>query len=214
MKVILTGATGFVGEGVLLACLQHPEVERVLVVGRRSCGYQHPKLEEYLLPDLLSIPEGDPRLADYDACFFCAGITSVGTPADQYRQISYEIPLHLAQAMGPGQKKTFIYVSGAGTGTSKQAWGTVKRQTEADLQTLGFGKVFLFRPAIMLPTPGQRYFTLSALKMLKYAKPFWRLFSSWVNDMDQVGRAMIELSKTGYTTPYIEVSDIHILAPR
>lgn len=214
MKVILTGATGFVGEGVLLECLQNPEVEEVLVVGRRSCGVEHPKLQEYLLPDLLAIPMGDPRLAGYDACFFCAGITSVGTPADQYRAISYEIPLHLAKAMGPSAAKTFIYVSGAGTGTNQQAWGKVKRQTEDELQTLGFGRVFLFRPAIMLPTPGQRFFTVSALKVLKYGKPFWRLFRSWVNDMEQVGRAMISATKSGYKTPYIEVSDIHALAPR
>lgn len=214
MKVIITGATGFVGEGVLLSCLENPEVQEVLVLGRRSCGYQHPKLQEYLLPNLLDIPTPDERLAGYDACFFCAGITSVGTPADQYRTISYDIPMHVARAMMPDAAKTFIYVSGAGTGTNQQAWGKVKRQTEGDLQGLGFGKIFLFRPAIMLPTPGQRFFTVSALKLLRHGKPFWRLFRSWINDMDQVGKAMVTLAKTGYSTPYIEVGDIHLLSPR
>lgn len=110
MKVILTGATGYVREGVLLAMLDDPRIEKVLSVGRRSCGVTHPKLEEYILPDLMELKAGDERLAGYDLIFFIAGITSVGTPKDIYKVISHDIPVHFAEIM-PDKEKCLSSIS-------------------------------------------------------------------------------------------------------
>ena len=115
MKVILTGATGDVGEGVLLAMLDDNRTEKVLSVGRRPCGHSHAKLEEYIVPDFMQLEAGDERLAGYDVVFFIAGITSVGTPKDAYRLISHDIPVHFASVMPDKERMSFIYLSGAGT---------------------------------------------------------------------------------------------------
>ena len=115
MKVILTGATGYVGEGVLLAMLDDKRIEKVLSVGRRPCGHTHPKLEEYLVPDLMQLQSGDPRLEGYDVVYFIAGITSVGTPKEIYKVISHDIPVHFASIMPHKERMTFIYLSGGGT---------------------------------------------------------------------------------------------------
>lgn len=127
MKVIITGTTGYVGEGVMLACLDNPEIEKVLSVSRRTCGHSHPKLEEYIVPDFMELPAGDPKLQGYDAVFFIAGISSVGLKEEQYVGISHDIPLHFV-----------VYLSGAGNYKSTtQMWVRIKKSTEDAVFLLG-----------------------------------------------------------------------------
>lgn len=211
MKVIITGATGYVGEGVLLACLDNPQVEKVLSVSRRPCGHAHPKLEEYIVPDFMALAEGDPKLAGYDAVFFCAGISSVGLREEQYRGISHDIPLHFAEVVGPRERMTFVYVSGAGNyRDTRQMWVRVKKSTEDALVAMPFRGAYNFRPAIMWRYPGQKH-----IQKMQYV--FWaffplvRLFGGW-NTMAQVGRAMVAVARDGFARPTVTVRDISRLA--
>ena len=158
MKVILTGATGYVGEGVLLECLDNPEIEKVLSISRRPCGHVHPKLEEYLVPDFMRLEAGDEKLQGYDAVFFCAGISSVGMKEEVYTVISHDIPLHLAEIVGPKENMTFVYVSGAGNyNHTDQMWVRVKKSTEDTLVSIPFKGAYNFRPAIMWRYKGQKH---------------------------------------------------------
>lgn len=211
MKVILTGATGYVGEGVLLECLNNPAVEKVLSVSRKPCGHAHPKLEEYLVPDFMALEAGDPKLAGYDAVFFCAGISSVGMKEEHYRVISHDIPLHFAEVVGPKEQMTFVYVSGAGNyNDTSQMWVRVKKSTEDALVAMSFKGAYNFRPAIMFRYPGQKH--VQTMQYLFWAfYPLVRLFGGW-NTMSQVGRAMIAVSRDGYPRHEIRVSDIAALA--
>lgn len=210
MKIILTGATGYVGEGVLMECLRDDRVEKVLSISRRLCGHENDKLEEYIVPDLMSLKAGDPKLQGYDAVFFCAGISSVGMSEEKYRPIAYDIPLHLAKIMPDKSRMTYIFVSGAGTGGSKQMWARVKRQTENELQQLGFKQVFNYRPAIMKPTKGQLHMKRMD-KILGFLYPLFRLAGSG-NALSQVGRSMINATANGYKSSVIEVKDIDTLS--
>ena len=208
MKIILTGATGFVGEGVLMECLKDNRVKKVLSISRRPCGHKNDKLEEYLVPDLMSLKEGDPKLQGYDAVFFCAGITSVGKTEEQYRPIAYDIPMHLAKILGNKEKMTYVFVSGAGTGSSKQMWARVKRQTESELQQLGFKQVFNYRPAAMKPTKGQLHLKRMD-RILGFLYSLFRLTGGG-NTLAQVGKSMINATANCYKSSVIEVKDIDI----
>lgn len=210
MKIILTGATGYVGEGVLLECLGNEKVEKVLSISRRPCGHQHEKLEEYIVPDLMSLKENDLKLQGYDAVFFCAGISSVGMSEEKYRPIAYDIPMHLAKIMPDKAKMTYIFVSGAGTGSSKQMWARVKRQTENELQQLGFKQVFNYRPAIMKPMKGQLHLKKMD-KILGFLYPLFQLTGGG-NTLTQVGLSMINAAANGYKSSVIEVRDIDELS--
>ena len=210
MKIILTGATGFVGEGVLLECLNDTRVEKVLSISRRPCGHQHPKLEEYVVGNLMLIAEGDPKLEGYDAAFFCAGISSVGMSEEQYRPIAYDIPMHLAKVLPHKEQMTYIFVSGAGTGGSSQMWAKVKRQTEEELQQLGFKQVFNFRPALMKPMKGQ-FYVKKMDKFLGWMFPLTKLIGGG-NTLSQVGQAMLNATESGYGRTAIEVKDINALS--
>lgn len=210
MKIILAGATGYVGEGVLMECLKDDRVEKVLSICRRPCGHESDKLEEYIVPDLMSLKENDPKLQGYDAVFFCAGISSVGMSEEKYRPIAYDIPMHLAKIMPDKERMTYIFVSGAGTGGSKQMWARVKRQTENELQKLGFKQVFNYRPAIMKPTKGQLHMKRMD-RMLGFLYPLFRLTGGG-NTLSQVGRSMINATANGYKSSVIEVKDIDTLS--
>src|SRR5687768_6990279 len=116
IKVIITGTTGMVGEGVSLECLSSPQISEVLSVSRKPTGMSHPKLTEYIVPDFLDLKEGDNRLTGYDACFFCAGVTSIGKSEAEYARITYDTTIHFAKILAAqNSQMTFIYVSGVGT---------------------------------------------------------------------------------------------------
>ena len=208
MKVILTGATGYVGEGVLLAMLADERIEKVLSIGRRPCGHSHAKLEEYIVPDMLTITKSDARLAGYDVCFFIAGITSVGTPMDTYRIISHDIPVHLARVLPDKEKMTFIYLSGAGTSTKgRQMWQKIKSSTELETQQMGFAHAFGWRPMFMRPFPGQTNRQLRAQKAALVLYPLCRLFGSACT-MTEMVNAMYNVSTNGFHKPNLEAWDI------
>ena len=211
MRVILTGATGYVGEGVLLECLNNPEITKVLSVSRRPCGHVHPKLREYIISDFMALQNGDPVLQGYDAVFFCAGISSVGMKEEKYKIISHDIPLHFADIVGPKEKMTFVYVSGAGNyNHTDQMWVRVKKSTEDALARKGFKGSFNFRPAIMWRYKGQLH--IQKMQYVFWALyPLMKLLGLW-NTMSEVGRAMIAVSRDGYRVREIEVRDIIELA--
>ncbi len=216
LRVILTGATGMVGEGVLLECLQNPTVERVLVLTRRPTGRTHAKMSELLVPDLQDLSAMENQLTGYNACFFCAGVSSVGISKEEYERITHDLTLGVGQTLARlNPALTFIYVSGASTdstGTSRQHWARVKGRTENDLLALPFYAAYMFRPAFMQVTPGQR----NAPKW--YGAIAWlypvarRLTPNYVSTMQEVGRAMINAAGFGYSKPVLEVRDIAALA--
>lgn len=208
MRVIITGATGFVGEGILLASLDRPEIEKVLSVSRRPSGISHPKLEEYIVEDFMTLPLDDPKLQGYDGCFFCAGKSNIGMSRADYYHLSYHITMHFAAAIGAQPNFVFIYVSGAGTSEhSRQFWSQTKAKTERELCEMPFKAAYGFRPAGMKPYRGQK-------RLQGWGKYHW-LFT-WIpgfsNTIEQVAKAMISCVKHGYNKQIINVKDIDILS--
>ncbi len=209
MRVILTGATGMVGEGVLLACLEHPDVEEVLSVSRRSCGRTHPKLKEILTPDFLSLTE---LPSGYDACFYCAGVSSVGMTEADYTKVTYDTPVHFAKLIANPQM-TLTHISGTGTdGTekSKTMWARVKGRAENELMRLPFKGVYNFRPGMMKPMPGQKsvnkyYF------LVGWLYPIIRAFGG-ASTLAEVTQAMINAVKNGCAKHVLEIKEINALA--
>lgn len=217
MKVIITGTTGMVGEGVLLECLDNPRVSQVLSVSRRPTGMSHPKLKELLVPDFLALPARDGRLQGYDACFFCAGVTSVGKAEPDFTVATYDTTMAFARAIGPNPQLTFIYVSGAGTDSTEKGrtmWARVKGKTENDLRKLGFRQALAFRPGVMEATKGQTRL-LKLYKYMAWLLPVMKAVApSSVLTLRQVGQAMVEAGQNGYEKDAAEIKDIAILAER
>jgi hypothetical protein len=216
IRAIITGATGMVGEGVLHECLQHTSVEAVLVIGRKTCGVQHPKLTEILHSDLSDISAIASTCAGYNACFFCAGVSSIGLTEAEYTRITHTLTLGFAQTLASlNPDMTFCYVSGSGTdGTEKGStmWARVKGKTENDLFRLPFKQVFAFRPGYMHPTPGLKN-TLSFVKYVAWLYPVVRALTSNVaSTLAEVGVAMIHTVLQGSDKKVLEVRDIITLA--
>lgn len=220
MKVIVFGATGMIGQGVLAECLADPAVERVLVVGRSACGVTHEKLTELLHEDFFDYSAIEDRLRGYDACFFCLGVSSAGMSQEQYRRLTYDLTMRAAETLARIQPSmTFSYVSGAGTDSSEKGrsmWARVKGKTENDLSKLPFAAAFMFRPGYVQPAAGVR--SKTKLYRVVYAimgplYPVWRtLFPGIVTTTTNVGRAMIAAAARGYDKRVLEVRDINALA--
>lgn len=211
MKIIITGTTGMVGEGVLLECLDNPEITEVLSVSRKPTDILHSKLNEYIVADFLSLKENDEKLKGYDACFFCAGVSSVGMKEEEYRRISYDTTMNFARAVNPNPQMSFIYVSGGGTDSTEKgplAWARIKGKTENDLMKLPFKQAFGFRIGFLIPNPRQK----RVLKYYKYV--LWLIpvikvfFPNIITSMKQVAEAMIYVSRNGYKNNVIYVKDI------
>lgn len=213
IRAIVTGASGMVGEGVLLTCLDNPDVEQVLVIGRRPCGHAHPKLKEVLQKDFFNLAPVENELKGHNACYFCLGVSSVGMKEDEYTKMTYTLTMHVAETLvkhNPGM--TFCYVSGAHTDSTekgKQMWARVKGKTENDLMKLPFKQVFAFRPGGIIAAKGQK----NVLKIYKYLG--WMLpvvgtlFKNSVSRVEQIGRSMIKVTERGYRRRILEVSDIN-----
>jgi uncharacterized protein YbjT (DUF2867 family) len=214
MKVILTGATGMVGEGVLLECLENVAVESVLAVSRRPCGRSHAKLRELLVKDFRDLGAVEAELSGHDACFYCAGISSVGLSEEKYTAITYDTPLAFAttlQRLNPAM--VFIHVSGSHTDSSEQGrvmWARVKGKAENALLRLPFKAVYNFRPSLMNPTPGQQY-VKGGYYLVRILFPILSLFFPGMALRD-VARAMIQAARSGAPKPVLEVPDIRQLA--
>src|SRR5436305_2851489 len=160
MRVVLFGATGMVGQGVLRECLLDPEIESVLAVGRNPTGQRHAKLHEIVHSDFLDFAAIESQLAGYDACFFCVGVSSVGMSEERYRRLTYDITLAAARTLAKlNPQMVFIYVTGRGTDSSERGklmWARVKGKTENDLLKLPFQAAYMFRPAGIRPLHGIR----------------------------------------------------------
>lgn len=214
MKVILTGATGMVGEGVLLECLQNKEVVSVLYAGRKSSGILHPKLKEYIVADFLAISKDDQNLSGYDACFYCAGISSVGMEEDQYTHITYDTTIHFANVLLTlNPAIIFNFVSGLHTDSTEKGkvmWARVKGKTENALGQMAFQDHYNFRPGLMKPDKAQVHLK-GYNKYIKFIYPILGLFYTGCT-IREIGRAMIVAVKTGYPEKTLEAIDIKKLA--
>lgn len=218
MKVIITGVTGMVGEGVLHEALQHQHIDEVLVLGRRSCGVSHPKLKEIIHNDFFDISPLKERLAGYDACFFCLGVSSLGMKEDEYHRLSYTLTLHIAETLlSINPHMTFCYVSGAGTDSSEKGrimWARIKGKTENDLMKLSFKNVYNFRPGVLEPTKGLKN-TLKSYKYLGWLSPIIKFVApKFICSLKELGLAMINAVIRGYKKHVLEVSDIKELAAK
>lgn len=217
MKVIITGTTGMVGEGVLLACLAHPDISEILSVSRKETGVSHPKLKAYIVKDFTKLEENDAQLHGYDACFFCAGISSVGMKEPEYSRVTYDATLAFAKALSPKTDMSFMYVSGAGTDSSEKGrlmWARVNGKVENDLMKLPFKRVFGFRPGLMKYTKGQKNIIRANKIMAGFYPLFNVLFPTMSCTVQDVGQAMIHAAQHGYEKNIIEVRDIKVLADR
>jgi uncharacterized protein YbjT (DUF2867 family) len=210
MKVIVTGATGMVGEGVLLECLENPAVEKVLAVARRSCGHTHPKLEEILVPDFRELGAVESKLTGYDACFYCAGVSSVGMSEADYTVATYDTPVAFATTLARlNPNMVLTHISGASTdGTEKGRimWARVKGRAENAMMRLGFRAVYNFRPGLMKPVKGQKNLKGSYRLMLPLV-PILGLFLPALS-LNDVGKAMIRCVQSGAPKSVLEVADI------
>lgn len=216
IRTIITGVTGMVGEGVLHECLNHPDVEKVLVLTRRPSGVSHPKLEELVHANFHDLSSVEEKLRGYQACFFCLGVSSVGMNEDEYRKHTYDLTLHVAKTLSRlNSDMTFCYVSGAGTDSSEKGrsmWARVKGKTENDLMKLPFKKAFMFRPGFIEPTKGLKN-TLKLYKYLGWLVPVFKtLAPSTVVSLQEIGRAMIHATTKGYEKNILEIKDIKALA--
>lgn len=214
MKVILTGATGMVGEGVLLECLENDAVIEVLSISRKPSGYSHSKLKELFIANFTQTEAHKSEIQGYDACFYCAGISSAGMSEKEYTIFTYDATIAFANAVSAANPEmVFNYVSGRGTDSTEQGrtmWARVKGKTENALQKIPFKRVFHFRPALMKPFKGQKHFK-GYNKYVHILYPVLSLFFPSVT-LKQVGRAMINGVTKGFPKQVIESADIKVMA--
>jgi nucleoside-diphosphate-sugar epimerase len=213
IKVIITGATGMVGEGVLFECLQNRKVSEVLIISRKHYDMQHEKLKELIVPDFLKLDQFKEDIRGYDACFFCAGVSSIGKNEESYRRLTYDLTLAFANTiLAVNPEIVFTYVSGAKTDSTEKGrmmWARVKGKTENDLARLPFKAEYNFRPGIMQPFPAQKNWKPIArllVKVFKFITP------KSVLTLQEVGRAMINAVITGYPKNVLEIPDIKKLS--
>lgn len=215
IKAIITGATGMVGEGVLLECLEHPDVEEILVINRRPGGVSHPKLREIIHGDFFNLTPIEPQLKGYNACFFCLGVSSVGIGKEDYRHFTYDLTVNVGQVLASiNPEMTFCYVTGAGTDSSEKgrvAWARVKGATENALMRL-FKHSYMFRPGFMKATPGQKNLK-SWYTYLAWLYPIGRaVYPAGFCTLEEVGLAMINAARKGYPKQIMDVKDIVMLS--
>jgi uncharacterized protein YbjT (DUF2867 family) len=219
MKVLLFGASGMVGQGVLRECLLAPDVDNVVSIARTSTSQQHPKLREVLHSDFLDFSSIEDSLSGFHACFFCLGVSSAGMSEDDYRRITYDFTLAAARALVRlNPKMTFIYVSGTGTDSSERGrsmWARVKGKTENDLLSLPF-RAYMFRPGLIVPLHGIRSKTRlyqAFYSVLGPLLPLLRaLFPDSVLTTEQLGRAMLRVARDGWPRHVLEAAGINAAA--
>ena len=219
MRVAIFGASGMVGQGVLLECVDREEVTSVVVVGRSPCGAEHSKVEEILHGDFADYRLIEDRLGGLDACFFCLGVSAAGMSEEDYRQVTYEFAVRAGETLGRlNAEMVFCYVSGAGTDSSERGrsmWARVKGMTENRLLEMPFKAAYMFRPGYIQPMKGVRsktrlYQALYTVVALLY--PVWkRLFPNGVTTTEKVGLAMIRVAAEGYPKQVLETRDINEL---
>jgi hypothetical protein len=218
IKAIVTGVTGMVGEGVLHECLHDPDVESILILGRKASGISHPKVREILHRNFLDVSSIENDLKGYNTCFFCLGVSSVGMKEEEYYRLTYDLTMEVAETLARlNPETTFCYVSGAGTDSCENGrimWARVKGKTENRLLQLFPGKAYMFRPGYMHPTTGLKN-TQKSYRYLSWLYPLLRLvFPKFVSTLQEQARAMVNAAKYGYKQTILEVKDIKELAAR
>jgi uncharacterized protein YbjT (DUF2867 family) len=216
MNVLIFGATGMVGQGVLRECLLDPDVQLVQTVGRSVTGTQHPKLREVMHRDMSDFTSLAGSLSGFDACFFCLGVSSAGMKADEYERLTYGITMAAAETLSRlNPQMTFLYVSGAGTDSSEHGrsmWARVKGRTENALLRLPFRAAYMFRPGFIEPVHGARSKTAAYRLLYAVTKPLMpllrTLFRSFILTTEELGLAMLSVAKHGAPKPVLEVRDI------
>jgi uncharacterized protein YbjT (DUF2867 family) len=217
MKVILFGATGMVGQGALRECLLDPAVETVLAIGRSPTGQTNAKLHEIRHTNFLDLSAIEGQLGDYEACFFCLGVTSLGQSEESYRHLTYDITMAVATTLARcNHRMSFIYVSGQGTDSTEQGrvmWARIKGKTENDLLKLPFGAAYMFRPGGIQPLHGIKSKTAWYRAMYAVTAPLWTLFNriapKYVTTTEKLGRSMIAVTRDGYPKSVLENEDIN-----
>jgi uncharacterized protein YbjT (DUF2867 family) len=214
MNVIVLGATGMVGEGVLLECLENLQVSKVLVIGRRKSGIKHQKVEELLIPDLLDMQSYSGSLTGFNACFYCIGKTSNGMSEQDYTSITFNLTIEIATVLKKYNPNiTFCFVSGSRTDSTEKGkimWARVKGKTENALIELFGNNAYNFRPALMKPSTGQKNFQGYNKLVHKTLFPLMKLFFPH-NTIQQIAQSMIFVSANSYSKQILEVSDINHL---
>jgi uncharacterized protein YbjT (DUF2867 family) len=216
MRVLIFGATGMVGQGVLRECLVDPEIESVETVGRSATGTHDPKLREMVHPDLFHYSGIEAELRGFDACFFCLGVSSAGMSEQRYENMTYTLTLAAAETLSRlNPAMTFVYVSGAGTDSSEKGramWARIKGKTENALLRLPFKAAYMFRPGVIQPVHGERSKTFAYRVGYALAKPVLpflrRFFPRYILTTEQIGRAMIHVAKRGAPKKVLESWDI------
>ena len=220
MNVLLFGATGMVGQGVLRECLLDPGVQLVQTVGRTATGLQHPKLREIERQDLSHYEAIEPNLAGFDACFFCLGVSSSGMKEEDYKRVTYGVTVAAAEVLCRlNPQMTFIYVSGAGTDSSEQGrimWARIKGKVENALLRMSFKAAYMFRPGFIEPLYGTRSKTAAYRVFYMLTRPLLPVvrlaFPNYVLTTQQIGRAMLNVTRRGYPKRILESKDIRAAA--
>lgn len=220
MKVIIFGASGMVGRGVLLECIDETDVSSILIVGRTSIGVVDPKVTEILHQDFYDYTEIEESLTGLDACFFCLGVSAAGMSEEKYRRLTYDLTIAAAETLVRlNPEMTFCYVTGAGTDSTENGrimWARVKGTTENRLLEMPFGAAFMFRPGYIQPMKGIRsktriYQTLYTVFSWLYPV-FEKVVPNQVTTTEKLGRAMIAVGLRGYSNPIVSTPDINHLA--
>ena len=217
MRILLFGATGMVGQGVLRECLLDPDVESVVSIGRATTGQQHPKLRELLHDNFLDFSAIEDQLSGFDACFFCLGVSSVGMTEEQYLRVTHGFTLAAAKVLARvSQNMTFIYVSGMGTDSSEHGrsmWARVKGKTENELLRLPFRAAYIFRPGVIVPLHGvkskTKFYNLFYVLLAPLLPALKALSPKYVTTTEQIGRAMLKVARQGWPKPVLETADIN-----
>jgi hypothetical protein len=212
IRAIILGSTGMVGEGVLHVSLNHPDVESVLVINRRPCGVEHEKLTEIIHQDFHDFSSIEDQLTGYNACYFCMGVSSIGMTEEDYRHITYDLTMHVANTLVKlNPDMSICYVSGVGTDSSEQGrtmWARIKGKTENDLMKLPFKAAYMYRPGYIQPIKGMK----NTYKMYKLFGPFYPIiktfFSKYACSLNDLGHSMINVVLHGSDVQILENKDI------
>ena len=208
-----------VGQGVLRECLLDANVEKVVTVVRRPTGLTDQKLNELVQADLATLGSLEPRLAGFDACFFCAGVSSLGMSEEEYTRVTYDLTLGVARTLlRTSPDLTFLYVSGAGTDSTEKGrmmWARVKGRTENALLSLPFRAAYMFRPGAIMPLHGIRSSTRWYNAAYAAIRPIYpllrRVAPTMITTTEQLGRAMLAVARKGYSAHVLEMADINRL---
>lgn len=215
MNILITGASGMVGEGVLHVALNDSSITSVTVLGRRTCGHSHPKLSEILHSDMMDVSPIADQLRGFDACFFCLGVSSIGKSEAEFTALTHTLTMGIARILAErNPQMAFFYISGVGTDRTeagKVMWARVKGQTENDLQKLPFRAAYGVRPGYLHPIPGM----LHTLPYYRYVTWMYPLLNRFAPDsacmLEELGRAMIRVAREGHGSDVITVADMRKL---